>query len=243
MYLPTRRFRLRHLARLAPFAVCGAATVLLTLYSAVEQGVALKTQMSAPLPRAASRTVATVPSVERLLSNDLSTPRSPEETMQCVDYSGPCFFMNHPEGDTAPTHPVVAARLEVPSRLQPTALPLRPVSLHDVRLLRWGGGRFVSAEQTNLRWLRRLDPDQMLFWFRNLSGLPQPRGVRSHGGWDGPGTGLRGHILGHYLSAASMAAAATGDGTLLRNLDNVTRGLEACQDARGDGYVSGFPGE
>ena len=40
--MPTRRFRLRHLARLAPFAVCGAATVLITLYSAVEQGTAHK---------------------------------------------------------------------------------------------------------------------------------------------------------------------------------------------------------
>ena len=83
--MPTRRFRLRHLARLAPFAVCGAATVLITLYSAVEQGTAHKSEVLAPLPRA-SRAAAAVPSVEQLLSNGLSTPRTPEEIMQCVGY-------------------------------------------------------------------------------------------------------------------------------------------------------------
>ena len=49
------------------------------------------------------------PSVEALLSNSFE-PSVEEEMVQCVGYSGPCFFMNHPAGD-APTHAVPSARL------------------------------------------------------------------------------------------------------------------------------------
>ena len=38
-----------------------------------------------------------------------------------------------------------------------------------------------------------------------------------------------------------MAAATTGDTLLLDNLERVTAGLEQCQAAIGDGYLSGFP--
>ena len=167
-----------------------------------------------------------------------------EETLSCVAYSGPCFFMNHPKGFTAPTTNVAAAKmadsLDAQPVLHPLALPLLPFSLHQLSLL--PGTRFSSAQQTNLRWLRMLEPDRLLWYFRNLSGLAQPRGVVPHGGWDGAGTGLRGHIAGHYLSAASMAAAAVGgDPQLMRNLEQVIAGLEECQKALGDGYISGFP--
>ena len=167
-----------------------------------------------------------------------------EETLQCVTYSGPCFFMNHPNGSTAPTRPVAAAKrpnaTDEQPRLRPTPQPLRPFSLHNVTLL--SGTRFHTAQRTNVEWLRTLEPDRMLYYFRNLSRLSSPMGLRPHGGWDGAGTGLRGHIVGHYLSAASMAAATTRDTILLRNLERITVGLEQCQHALGEqGYLSGFP--
>ena len=168
-----------------------------------------------------------------------------EATLQCVDYSGPCFFMNHPNGSAAPTKPVLAAArpdtVESQLRLHPTAPALRPFSLHNVSLL--SGTRFHNAQHTNLEWLHQLDPDRLLYYYRNLSGLPQPPGVVAHGGWDGAGTGLRGHILGHYMTAASMAAATAGDSILLRRLEYITASLDQCQRAGGDGYLAGFPRE
>ena len=179
------------------------------------------------------------------LANPITAASSEqEETLQCVTYSGPCFFMNHPNGSTAPTRPVAAAKrpnaTDEQPKLRPTSQPLRPFSLHNVTLL--SGTRFHTAQRTNIEWLRTLDPDRLLYYFRNLSRLASPTGLRPHGGWDGAGTGLRGHIVGHYLSAASMAAATTGDALLRRNLERITAGLEQCQNALGEqGYLSGFP--
>ena len=253
------RCSVRLLTRTAPVVACLLGTWLSVLYRAAETSNRAAERPEARLRRPAGLVLATPATVgstgvrhdrveakhhasvqlDLMLANPLEGgAAAAEETLQCVEYSGPCFFMNHPTGQ-APTQPVAAARLEALARLQPAPLPLRPFALHDVRLL--PSTRFHTAQQTNLRWLRSLDPDRLLFYFRNLSGLPQPRGVKPHGGWDGAGTGLRGHIVGHYLSAAAMAAAATGDAVLLTNLDTVTRGLEACQNALGDGYLSGFP--
>ena len=102
----------------------------------------------------------------RLLANPVSS-RAPldEETLTCVQYSGPCFFMNHPDG-IAPTQQVPAARLPADEALEhqpaltPATLALQPFSLHDVRLL--PGTRFHTAQQTNVEWLRRLEPDRLL---------------------------------------------------------------------------------
>lgn len=131
------------------------------------------------------------------------------------------------------------ARLPEAHALHPTPTLLEPFSLHNVSLL--PGTRFYEAQQTNLRWLQMLEPDRLLYFFREQAGLPRTPHVKPHGGWDGAGMGLRGHIAGHWLSAASMAAATTGDATLRRHLELVTRGLHECQEASSDGYLSGFP--
>ena len=191
--------------------------------------------------------VPTSPLQAAILSSSLTMLANPqamtsldEVTLDCVKYSGPCFYMNHPNGD-APTQRVRTASHHEPPVLRPTPLPLRPFSLHNVSLL--PGTRFHTAQLTNVEWLRRLEPDRMLYYFRNLSGLPQPRGVRPHGGWDGAGVGLRGHMAGHYLTAASLAAATTGgDAVLLSNLARVVDGLDECQQALHEGgYLSAFP--
>ena len=170
-------------------------------------------------------------------------PRLEEQSLQCVQYSGPMFLPNNPSGK-APTRAVPGLRmpdaLESQPTLHPTRLPLRAFSLHDVSLRH--GSRFHVAQQTNVEWLRQLDPDRLLFFFRSLAQLPQPRaGLKPYGGWESAGVGLRGHMVGHYLSASAMAAASTGDAFLRTRLDNLTRDLEQVQEALGDGYLSAFP--
>ena len=67
--------------------------------------------------------------LDSLLANPVAlSPVAEEETLQCVDYSGPCFFMNHPTGQ-APLHSVPGAKLQPRAQLRPASLPLRPFSL------------------------------------------------------------------------------------------------------------------
>jgi uncharacterized protein len=90
-------------------------------------------------------------------------------------------------------------------------------------------------------YLAALEPDRLLFHYRALAGLPQPEGVRNGlGGWDSGF--IRGHMAGHYLSAASRMAAATGDATFREKVEYVAAELAKCQNAlRQDGYLAAFP--
>ena len=56
----------------------------------------------------------------------------------------------------------------------------------------------------------------MMAGYRLRAGL-KPK-AEGYGGWDSPnGKQLTGHIAGHYLSAASLMFAATGDARVARN--------------------------
>lgn len=59
------------------------------------------------------------------------------------------------------------------------------------------------------------------------------------GGWEAPDCELRGHYVGHYLSACALVSASTGD-TTIRDKANVLVGmLAACQQK--DGYLGAYP--
>ena len=193
--------------------------------------------------------------LEALLANLAADFRLAEETLQCSSYAGPMFLPNNPGGKIKRTNPIRAARLpdalERQPKLRPTRWPLAPFSLHSVRLL--PGSRFAAAEATNLAFLRLLDPDRLLYFFRERARIPQPRraanrwaGVpntekppKPYGGWESAGHVLRGEFVGHYLMAASTAAAATADAELKARVEYVVGVLEQVQAA--DGYLSAFP--
>ena len=62
------------------------------------------------------------------------------------------------------------------------------------------------------------------------------------GGWERPDCELRGHFVGHYLTACAIVVQTTGDTLLRRRADTVVRGLALCQQALGpSGYLSAFP--
>lgn len=108
-------------------------------------------------------------------------------------------------------------------------------SLNQVRLLE---SPFLSAQQTDLRYLLALEPDRLLSPFLREAGL-QPK-APSYPNWEN--TGLDGHIGGHYLSALSMMYAATGDAEVKRRLDYFLDELKRCQDHVGTGFIGGTPG-
>jgi len=73
------------------------------------------------------------------------------------------------------------------------------------------------------------------------SEMAADRGLDRHWGWETPGSALRGHFVGHWLSAAAREIAVTGDALLRATLDGVIDGLERCQ-LEGDGeWVFAIP--
>jgi DUF1680 family protein len=129
------------------------------------------------------------------------------------------------------------AAAKQPSRVQPA---IRPFPLQDVRLL---DSPFREAQQRNARYMLELDPDRMLHNFRVNAKLP-PK-ARVYGGWESqqPWVDIRchGHTLGHYLSAAALMHAATGDARFRERVDYIVDELRACQDASRSGLVCAFP--
>ena len=116
-------------------------------------------------------------------------------------------------------------------------------SLHDVRLDP-GDEVYGRAQQTNLEYLLLLDVDRLVWSFRRQAGLPAPGAP--YGGWEGAVVELRGHFVGHYLSAAAKMWASTHNGTLAGKMSAVVDALHACQQAPangGTGYLSAFPAE
>ncbi|CAN0902082.1 hypothetical protein LINGRAHAP2_LOCUS21779 [Linum grandiflorum] len=116
---------------------------------------------------------------------------------------------------------------------------LKEVSLHNVRLdsssLHW------RAQQTNLEYLLMLDVDRLVWSFRKEAGFQTPG--TPYGGWEAADVELRGHFVGHYMSAAAMMYASTHNDTLKEKMSAVVSALSKCQDKIGTGYLSAFPEE
>ncbi|MFC5469204.1 beta-L-arabinofuranosidase domain-containing protein [Cohnella suwonensis] len=110
----------------------------------------------------------------------------------------------------------------------------QPFELRDVTLL---DGPFKHAMELNKTYLLELEPDRLLARFREYAGL-QPRAPQ-YDGWEA--MSLSGHSLGHYLSAIAMLYASLGENAFKERVDYIVDELEVCQNAHGDGYVSGIP--
>ncbi|HZO89461.1 MAG TPA: beta-L-arabinofuranosidase domain-containing protein [Chthonomonadaceae bacterium] len=130
-----------------------------------------------------------------------------------------------------------AACSDMVEKVKPV-IPIKaqPFSLRDVRLL---DGPFKHAQELDRRYLLSLDPERLLHNFRVNAGLPSS--ARPLGGWEAPDCELRGHFVGHYLSACARMYASTGDAKLKKNAEYVVAELAKCQQALGSGYLSAFP--
>src|SRR5690349_21752678 len=81
----------------------------------------------------------------------------------------------------------------------PVDLQVLPVPLDQVRLL---PGEFKTAQDADAKYMLALDPDRLLHVFRANAGLPST--AEPLGGWEKPDCELRGHFVGHYLSACAL---------------------------------------
>lgn len=118
-----------------------------------------------------------------------------------------------------------------------------PFDTWQVRLL---DGPFYENMMRDLKYLLILDADRFLHMFRITAGLPSS--AKPYGGWEGPDVELRGHSLGHYLSACALMYSSTADQRLKARAEGIVAELAKIQQAmpsRGfhDGYLAAFPEE
>ncbi len=101
----------------------------------------------------------------------------------------------------------------------------------------------LQKREADRAYLLRLSTDNLLRPFRLEAGLwseaAKPEGI--HWGWESPTSQLRGHFLGHWLSAASLCAASTGDREIRGKAEAVIEGLAECQEANGGGWLGSIP--
>jgi len=116
---------------------------------------------------------------------------------------------------------------------------LVPFALRDVTL---GEGPLLQSREWNRGYIMRLENDRLLHNFRVNAGLPST--AKPLGGWEEPKCELRGHFVGHYLSACALLYAATGELAVKTKADEIVAGLAECQAKLNDnGYLSAFPTE
>lgn len=110
---------------------------------------------------------------------------------------------------------------------------LSDFSMSDVTLLNpWEQNAFARE----VAYLKSLDADRLLKGFCTIGGVPSSASL--YGGWEN--SAIRGHTLGHYLTAVSQAWATSGDEELKAISDHIVSVLAQCQNPD-TGYLAAIP--
>lgn len=129
-------------------------------------------------------------------------------------------------------------------------MPSKALPHPDVQL---AGGLFLDRFHLNRAYVASLTQENLLQNFHLEAGLrqwtircshpahPPDLGEGRHWGWESPTCQVRGHFLGHWLSAAAQIWAATGDAALKMRAEAVVTELAVCQERNGDGWLAAFP--
>ena len=106
------------------------------------------------------------------------------------------------------TDVTVTARVTVKPEANNTAPKIEAIE-NDLSATNLTGDTILTRNrQRDIDYLLRLDPDRMLYNFRNAFGV-DTKGAEPLGGWDASDGLLRGHSTGHFLSALALAYAST----------------------------------
>ena len=123
---------------------------------------------------------------------------------------------------------------------------LKRAALKDVRVL---PGLFRQRMDLNEAYLLELDSGCLLQNFYLEAGIilpglqvvPDPSAAKMHWGWEAPSCQLRGHFLGHWLSAAASLCANDSKPELRAKLDHIVSELARCQQLNGGEWVGSIP--
>lgn len=110
-------------------------------------------------------------------------------------------------------------------------------------------GVFRERMDVNRRYLLELDTNCLLQNFYLEAGIilpglqvvDDPASANLHWGWEAPTCQLRGHFLGHWLSAAAKLIAAENDQELRVKLDRIVSELARCQELNGGEWIGSIP--
>lgn len=138
----------------------------------------------------------------------------------------------------AKTAPKMPAKVVSKVAPQAQAFPLTAVRLLD--------SPFRVAMLRDQKYLLELESDRLLHMFRVTAGLPTS--AKPLGGWEAPEVELRGHSIGHFLSALALMYASTGDERFKTKANAIVAELAKIQTALAAkgynaGYLSAFPEE
>lgn len=123
---------------------------------------------------------------------------------------------------------------------------LKPAEKGSVKIL---PGVFRERMDVNSQYLLELDANCLLQNFYLEAGIilpglqvvDNPETANLHWGWEAPTCQLRGHFLGHWISAAAKLIAADGEPELRVKLDNIVSELARCQELNGGEWVGSIP--
>lgn len=123
---------------------------------------------------------------------------------------------------------------------------LKPAEKGSVKIL---PGVFRERMDVNRQYLLELDANCLLHNFYLEAGIiipglqvvDNPETANLHWGWEAPTCQLRGHFLGHWISAAAKLIAADGEPELRVKLDNIVSELARCQELNGGEWVGSIP--
>jgi len=110
-------------------------------------------------------------------------------------------------------------------------------------------GVFRERMNTNRDYLMELDSVCLLQNFYLEAGIvmpglqvvDDPSSAKLHWGWEAPTCQLRGHFLGHWLSAAAALVANDNDVELKAKLDKIISELARCQELNGGEWAGSIP--
>jgi DUF1680 family protein len=117
---------------------------------------------------------------------------------------------------------------------------LEPLSRNAVELRDAYFQKKVDANRGYLLELRSADLLQNFYFEAGLwstQDLPE----RCHWGWESPVCQLRGHFLGHWLSAAARRCSVVADAELKGKADSIVAELGRCQQENGGGWAGSTP--
>lgn len=92
-----------------------------------------------------------------------------------------------------------------------------------------------NALEKEMAYLKAFDADKLVAGFQEVNNI-RPK-AEKYPGWEV--TEIRGHSLGHYMTAVAQAVAQTGDAELKEKLDYIVARLAEAQLK--SGYLSAFP--
>ena len=104
-------------------------------------------------------------------------------------------------------------------------------------------GLFQQRLELNRAYLLSLKTENLLQNHYLEAGLwaPRERSQDIHWGWEAPTCQIRGHFLGHWLSAAAYLSANTGDAEIKGKADHIVSELGRCQLENGGEWTGSIP--